>query len=121
MKFLFSDCIIIRYNHHHITKLDLVLTSILYKINNVADFDSIVATDHKLIEFEINLKIPKQKQLTKRILYNLQTGMASQTAELGTAAPDIIQLHNICVVQYIWCAIYIYIYCAIYILFNGNC
>ena len=52
--------------------LDLVLTTIPYKINNIAAFDSIIATDHKLIEFEINLKIPKQKQPTKRILYNFK-------------------------------------------------
>ena len=46
--------------------LDLLLTTISHKFNNIANFDSIINTDHKLIEFKINLKILKQSCSTKR-------------------------------------------------------
>ena len=37
--------------------LDLILTNILEKIYNVHGFDDILNTDHKLIRFDLNLKI----------------------------------------------------------------
>ena len=49
--------------------LDLSLTNIPDKIQNVAGFDDVLETDHKLINFEINLKI-QRKSRVERLVYD---------------------------------------------------
>jgi endonuclease/exonuclease/phosphatase family metal-dependent hydrolase len=49
--------------------LDLILTNIPNKIQNVTGFDDVLTTDHKLISFEINLKI-QSKPRAERFVYD---------------------------------------------------
>ena len=49
--------------------LDLILTNTPHKVSNVQGFDDILNTDHKLVSFNINLKIQK-KPKAKRSIYN---------------------------------------------------
>ena len=49
--------------------LDLILTNIPDKIQNVAGFDDVLETDHKLIHFEINLKL-QRKPRVERLVYD---------------------------------------------------
>ena len=51
--------------------LDLLLTTIPTKLRHIHGFDDIISTDHKLINFELDLKIPK-KPKTMRTVYNLK-------------------------------------------------
>jgi hypothetical protein len=51
--------------------LDLVLTNIPEKILNLEGFDDILETDHKILKFDLNLKIhPKIK--SKRTVFNFK-------------------------------------------------
>ena len=49
--------------------LDLILTNTPNKIQNVTGFDDVLTTDHKLISFEINLKI-QSKPRAERFVYD---------------------------------------------------
>ena len=40
--------------------LDLILTTIPTKVQHIHGFDDIICTDHKLISFELDLKVPKR-------------------------------------------------------------
>ncbi|XP_068697553.1 uncharacterized protein [Montipora foliosa] len=51
--------------------LDLFLTTIPTKVQHIHGFDDIICTDHKLISFELDLKVPKRSK-TKRVVYNLK-------------------------------------------------
>lgn len=61
--------------------LDLIVTNVPEKVTNVRGFDDSISTDHKLIGFDLNLKIPR-KSKTKRVVYifkRTQVGMVSMT------------------------------------------
>ena len=47
--------------------LDQILTTIPTKVQHIHGFDDIICTDHKLISFELDLKVPKRSK-TKRVL-----------------------------------------------------
>ena len=51
--------------------LDLILTNILDKIDNLKGFDDIVPRNHKLISFEINLKIERKPKVA-RFIYDFE-------------------------------------------------
>ncbi|XP_068704053.1 uncharacterized protein [Montipora foliosa] len=51
--------------------LDLILTTIPTKVQHIHGFDDIICTDHKLISFELDLKVPKRLK-TKRVVYNFK-------------------------------------------------
>ena len=51
--------------------LDLILTTIPTKVQHIYGLDDIICTDHKLISFELDLKVPKRSK-TKRVLYNFK-------------------------------------------------
>ena len=51
--------------------LALILTTIPTKVQHIHGFDDIICTDHKLISFELDLKVPK-KSRTKRVVYNFK-------------------------------------------------
>ena len=50
---------------HGENTLDLILTNIPDKIQNVAGFDDVLESDHKLINFEINLKIQRNPRIKR--------------------------------------------------------
>ena len=50
--------------------VDLILTNIPEKIENLKGFDDVLPTDHKLISFEINLKIEKNQ--VARFVYDFE-------------------------------------------------
>ena len=51
--------------------LDLILTNTPDKVTGVYGFDDILSTDHKLIKFVLNFKIPKTI-VTNRLVYNFK-------------------------------------------------
>ena len=51
--------------------LDLILTTIPTKVQHIHGFEDIICTDHKLISFELDLKVPKRSK-TKRVVYNFK-------------------------------------------------
>ena len=51
--------------------LDLILNTIPTKVQHIHGFDDIICTDHKLISFELDLKVPKRSK-TKRVVYNFK-------------------------------------------------
>ena len=51
--------------------LDLVLTTSPTKVQHIHRFNDIICTDHKLISFELDLKVPKRTK-TKRVVYNFK-------------------------------------------------
>ena len=51
--------------------LDLILTTIPTRFRNIHGFDDIISTDHKLISFELDLKITKKPNI-KRVVYNFK-------------------------------------------------
>ena len=51
--------------------LDLILTNIPDKIHNLHGYDDIISTDHKLIGFDLDLKVPKKPDI-KRSVYNFK-------------------------------------------------
>ena len=51
--------------------LDLILTTISTKVQHIHGFDDIICTDHKLISFELDQKVPKRSK-TKRVVYNFK-------------------------------------------------
>ena len=51
--------------------LDFIVTTIPEKVSNVIGFDDILSTDHKLISFELNLRIPRKPKI-KRVVYNFK-------------------------------------------------
>ena len=51
--------------------LDLILTNIPDKIENLKGFDDVLPTDHKLISFEINLKIERKPKVA-RFVYDFE-------------------------------------------------
>lgn len=66
--------------------LDLVLSNILDKVVNLQGFDDILSTDHKLISFNINLKIHRKPKV-KRSVYNFKKANWSDLKELLMHAP----------------------------------
>ena len=52
--------------------LDLVLTNIPDKIHNLHGCDDIISTDHKLIGFNLDLRVPKKPDIIKRSVYNFK-------------------------------------------------
>lgn len=53
--------------------LDLLLTNIPDKITNISGFEDIITTDHKLINFQINLQIPKRNPSLKYTVYKFKS------------------------------------------------
>ena len=51
--------------------LDLILTNIPDKIHNLHGYDDIISTDHKLIGFDLDLRVPKKPDI-KRSVYNFK-------------------------------------------------
>ena len=51
--------------------LDLILTTIPTNVQRIHGFDDIICTDHKLISFKLDLKVPKGSK-TKRAVYNFK-------------------------------------------------
>ena len=51
--------------------LDLIITTIPEEVSNVIGFDDTVVTDHKLISFELNLRISRKPKV-KRVVYNFK-------------------------------------------------
>ena len=53
--------------------LDIILTYIptIYSLCNIYGFGDIISTDHKLISFELDLKITKKLNI-KRVVYNFK-------------------------------------------------
>ena len=49
--------------------LDLILTTIPTKVQHIHGFDDIICTDHKLISFELDLKVPKRSKIMC-VVYN---------------------------------------------------
>ena len=66
--------------------LDLILTNTPNKVSNVQGFDDILNTDHKLVSFNINLKIQK-KPKAKRSIYNFKNANCSGLKEMLLYAP----------------------------------
>ncbi|XP_015748188.1 PREDICTED: uncharacterized protein LOC107327984 [Acropora digitifera] len=60
--------------------LDLILTTIPTKVQHIHGFDDIICTDHKLISFELDLKVPKRSK-TKRVVYNFKRADWSRLKE----------------------------------------
>ena len=68
------------------TTLDLVLTNIPDKVNNMQGFDDILNTDHKLISFDLSLEIQKKPKV-KRLVYNFKKANWAGLKEQLTHAP----------------------------------
>jgi hypothetical protein len=51
--------------------LDLICTTIPDKVTNIIGFDDILSTDHKLISFDLNLRISRKPKI-KRVVYNFK-------------------------------------------------
>lgn len=51
--------------------LDLILTNIPNKLHHIQGFEDILRTDHQLISFDVDLKIPKKPDV-KRTVYNFK-------------------------------------------------
>ena len=51
--------------------LDLIFATVPTKVQDIHGFDDIICTDHKLISFELDLKVPKRSK-TKRVEYNFK-------------------------------------------------
>ena len=66
--------------------LDLVLTNIPDKVNNMQGFDDILNTDHKLISFDLSLEIQKKPKV-KRLVYNFKKANWAGLKEQLTHAP----------------------------------
>ena len=66
--------------------LDLILTNTPNKVSNVQGFDDILNADHKLVSFNINLKIQK-KPKAKRSIYNFKNANWSGLKEMLLYAP----------------------------------
>ena len=66
--------------------LDLVLTNIPNKVNDVHGFDDIISTDHKLISFNIDLRLHK-KPIIKRTVYNFKNADWSGLKDLLKNTP----------------------------------
>ena len=66
--------------------LDLVLTSIPQKICSVQGFDDILKTDHKVISFDINLKVEKKPKI-KQCVYNFKKANWEGLKELLSKVP----------------------------------
>ena len=66
--------------------LDLILTNTPNIVSNVQGFDDILDTDHKLVSFNINLKIQK-KPKAKRSIYNFKNANWTGLKEMLLYAP----------------------------------
>ena len=51
--------------------MDLIVTTIPGKVSSVIGFEDILYTDHKLISFELNLRIPRKPKI-KGVVYNFK-------------------------------------------------
>jgi adenylate kinase family enzyme len=66
--------------------LDLLLTNIPQKICNVHGFDDILKSDHKVISFDINLKVEKKARIKRRV-YNFKKADWQGLKELLSKVP----------------------------------
>ena len=66
--------------------LDLVLTNIPHKISNLEIFDDIICTDHKLIQFYLDLNIPKLNKVSESV-FNFKKAQWNELRIALTSAP----------------------------------
>ena len=67
--------------------LDLILTNIPDKIHNLHGYDDIISTDHKLIGFDLDLRVPKKPDIK----------LLKMTANIF--APSLCQIYNLSLYQ----------------------
>lgn len=74
--------------------LDLILTNIPDKVTKLVGFEDIFNSDHKILSFELVLKIPRNSKV-KRSVYNFKKADWSGLKELLSHTPwDMAFVHN---------------------------